>query len=776
MVFVWATLLMLMAARPASAQSGGGTIAGQVTDETGGVLPGVTVEARSANTLRPLVEVTSATGRYQFSNLGSGRYELAFRLVNFAPAARTVDVTAGKSVMLDVRMPLMLSSTVVVTGKSTFTNLADAPHPEENLVGIALAASQGAITAAQIEARPIMRAGEVLEAVPGVIISQHSGEGKANQYYLRGFNLDHGTDFATTVAGMPINMPTHAHGQGYSDVNFVIPELVTGVQYQKGPYYAQQGDFSAAGAATISYTNVLDKAIARVDAGQQGAARALFALSPQIAGGHLLVAFEADHNDGPWVHPDDYRRLNSIVRYSQGTTQGGFAITGMAYDGRWNSTDQVPERAIASGLIPRFGSLDPTDGGRTHRYSGSFEWQRTHDNAVTNVVAYAIGYGLDLFSNFTYDLDDPVNGDQFEQLDQRVVAGGNITQRRLGRWFGRDVQQTFGVQVRNDDISTVGLYRTKARHRLSTTRQDTVLQTSISGFYQNEFAWAPKVRAQLGLRLDGYRFNVNSDLPENSGTATASLASPKAGIVIGPWGGTEFYANGGFGFHSNDARGATITRDPTTGEAVQPVTPLVRAKGAEVGFRSVAVPHLQTTVAAWMLDLASELVFVGDAGTTEAGRPSHRAGLELANYFSLKPWLTLDADLAFSTARFTDFDPSGRYIPGSAGTIVSLGGAVPTERRIFGGLRWRYFGPRPLIEDNSVRSKSTSLVNGNLGVRVVKDMRLSVDLFNLLNRDASDVDYFYASRLPGEPVEGVNDVHTHPITGRMVRIALVAGF
>jgi hypothetical protein len=436
----------------------------------------------------------------------------------------------------------------------------------------------------------------------------------------------------------------------------------------------------------------------------------------------------------------------------------------------------VPERAIASGLIPRFGSLDPSDGGQTHRYSGSFEWQRTRNNAVTNVTAYAVDSKLDLFSDFTYYLDDPVNGDQFEQVDARVVTGGNVTQRRLGRWFGRDVQQTYGVQVRNDDIGTVGLYHTKARRRLSTTRQDHVLQTSVAGFYQNEVAWTPKVRTQLGLRLDGYRFRVTSDLPENSGTDSASLASPKAGIAIGPWRGTEFYANGGFGFHSNDARGATITRDPSTGEPVQRVTPLVRAKGAEVGVRSVAVPHLQTTVAVWMLDLASELVFAGDAGTTEAGRPSRRAGVEWANYFSVRPWLTVDGDLALSSARFTDFDPSGRYIPGSAGTIVSLGASVPNERRISGGVRWRYFGPRPLIGDNTVRSQATSLVNGDVGVRVSQSMRVVVDGFNLLNRAASDVDYYYASRLPGEPLDGVNDIHTHPITGRTARVALLVGF
>src|SRR5262245_8924941 len=547
-------------------------------------------------------------------------------------------------------MHLALNADVTVTGKRTFTNLADAERPAEDLVGIAQSASQGAITARQLDARPIMRNGEVLETVPGVVISQHSGEGKANQYYLRGFNLDHGTDFATTVAGMPVNLPTHGHGQGYSDLNFMIPELVSGVQFSKGPYFADQGDFATAGAANINYVTSLDRPIVRIGGGDEGFGRVLVAASPSLRTGRLLTALEVQQNDGPWVNPDNYRKVNAVVRYSRGDTVNGLSVTGMAYRGKWKATDQVPQRAIDSGLIDRFGALDTTDGGESYRYSGTVEWQRTRGNASTKVTAYGIGYDLSLFSNFTFFLDDPVNGDQFEQADHRFITGAKVTHRRLGHWMGHETQNSIGLQLRNDDITNVGLYHTVARKRLSTTRQDAVVQTSGGGFAQNETEWAPWLRTLAGLRVDGYRFNVDSIDQENSGTATAGLVSPKGGAVVGPFHGTELYVNAGLGFHSNDARGATITRDPTTGEPAERVTPLVRARGSEFGVRTVAVPHLQSTLTLWTLNLDSELVFAGDAGTTEPGRPSERYGVEFANYYRPRPWLTVDADVSWSRA------------------------------------------------------------------------------------------------------------------------------
>jgi hypothetical protein len=767
--------LLILALTPAPAAAQAATVAGRVTDETGGALPGVLVQLLGTDR-RPEEAITDARGHYSFDMVAAGPRELVFGLINFARVRRPVHVPPSGDVRVEVTLHLSMSADVTVTGKRTFTNLADAEDPAMNLVGVAQSASQGAITARQLDARPVMRSGEVLETVPGVVISQHSGEGKANQYYLRGFNLDHGTDFATTVAGMPVNLPTHGHGHGYSDLNFLIPELVSGVQFSKGPYFADQGDFATAGAANINYVNGLDRPIVRLGGGDEGFGRALFAGSQRVGNGRLLGALELERDDGPWERPDRYRKINGMLRFSQGDSLNGFSITAMGYRGTWDSTDQVPDRAIAGGLTGRFGTIDGTDGGDTYRYSGSFEWQRTRGSATTRLTAYGIGYDLSLFSNFTFFLDDPVRGDQFQQADHRFVSGGRMTHRRLDMWGGRPVQNTFGIQIRNDDITNVGLYHTEARTLIDTVRQDAVVQTSAATYVQNETAWTPWLRTLAGVRADGYRFDVTSNIAANSGVARAGLVSPKGGVVIGPWRGTEVYVNGGLGFHSNDARGATIAVDPSTGAPVDRVTPLVRARGAEFGIRTVAIPHLQTSVAAWTLGLDSELVFVGDAGTTEAGRPSRRSGIEFTNYYSPRRWLILDGDLSVSRARFRDLDPTGVHIPGAVETVLSAGATVDSVRKMFGSVRLRYFGPRPLIDDNSVRSKSTSLVNAEIGYRLSRSLRIALDVFNVTNAKSSDIDYFYTSRLPGEPLDGVADIHSHPALPRTARVTFVLGF
>ena len=332
------------------------------------------------------------------------------------------------------------------------------------------------------------------------------------------------------------------------------------------------------------------------------------------------------------------------------------------------------------------------------------------------------------------------------------------------------------AQLRNDDIPTVGLYHTEARQRLDTVRQDSVMETSAAVYAQNETQWAPWLRTLAGIRVDGFRFRVDAGEPENGGTRREGIASPKGGVAIGPFKGTEFYVNAGMGFHSNDARGTTITRDPSTGEAAQPVTPLVRANGAEAGVRTVTARHLQSTLTVWTLSLASELVFAGDAGTTEASRPSHRYGVEFANYYSPRRWLVLDGDLSWSSAHFTDADPVGNYIPGSVETVVSAGVTLDSLHHVIGSARLRYFGPRPLIEDNSVRSMATSLMNLEGGYKFSKDVKVVVDVFNLFDAADSDIDYYYTSRLPGEPVDGVNDIHFHPTLPRTARVSLVVGF
>jgi len=747
---------------------------GTVRDQTGAVLPGVTVEAHAVGAPSKGT-TTDGAGVYRL-DLAAGHYDVTFSLVNFAPVRRSIDIGSLSSATIDVVLRFVLSADVTVTGKRTFMNLADAPAPAESLVGIAQSASQGAITARQLDARPIMRSSEVLETVPGVVITQHSGEGKANQYYLRGFNLDHGTDFASTVVGIPVNLPTHGHGQGYADLNFLIPELVSGVQYEKGPYFADQGDFATAGSANINYASTLDAAIVRVGGGDEGFARAVVAASPRVASGHLLAALEVERNDGPWDRPDDYRKVNGVVRYSRGDSVNGLSMTAMGYRAKWNSTDQVPRRAIDSGAIGRFGAIDDTDGGDTYRYSGSIEWQRSGGNTSTKVVGYGVGYNLNLFSNFTYFLDDPVNGDQFHQADHRFITGAKASHRRIGRWLGREAQNTIGMQLRNDDITNVGLHHTRARQLLQTVRQDAVVETSAAVYAQNETAWSPWLRTIAGLRVDGYRFRVDGGDPENGGTRRSGIVSPKGGAVIGPFNGTELYVNGGLGFHSNDARTTTIARNSPAGDSAHPATPLVRAKGAEVGIRSVAARHLQTSLTVWTLSLASELVFAGDAGTTEPSRPSRRYGVEFANYYTPRPWLILDGDVSWSRARFTDFDSAGENIPGSVATVVSAGATVDGLSNMFGSVRLRYFGPRALTENGLVRSKVTSLANLEAGYKFSKNVRVVLDVFNLFDATASDIDYYYRSRLAGERAGGLDDVHLHPALPRTARVNLVVVF
>jgi outer membrane receptor protein involved in Fe transport len=775
LVALWCVGALAVPGRARAQSPDRGSIAGAVRDQTGGALPGVSVEAVGADGV-PRASETDGTGRYRIADLPPGSYDLSFRLLNFGDLQRRgVPVRGGETAAVDGVLSLALNADVVVTGKRSFVNLADAENPAENLVGIAQSASQGAITARQLDVRPVLRAGEVLETVPGVIITQHSGEGKANQYFLRGFNLDHGSDFATTIAGTPVNMPTHAHSQGYSDINFLIPELVAGVQYSKGPYFADQGDFATAGASNITYATVLDRPVATLEVGGFGFSRGLGAASPRLGSGHLLAAFETSTNAGPWDVPDSYRKFNGVLRYSRGDAVNGLTLTAMGYHGRWNATEASPERAVAAGLINRFGSIDPTDGGRSYRYSLAGEWQRGGTTALTKVSAFGLVYDLHLTSNFTFFLDDPVHGDQQEQVDHRYTSGVKASHRRLTRWRGRDVQHTFGAQLRNDAIPTVALFHTERRQRIDTRSLSSARVTSAGLYGQSDIEWSPWFRTTAGLRADGSWYRVDALDAANSGTASAGRVSPKGGATFGPWKGSEIYVNAGAGFHSNSALGTTITHDPD-GHPVDRVTPLVGATGAEVGVRTVAVPHLQTTVALWMLRLGSELVYNGDVGATEPGPASERHGVEIANYYSPLRWLVFDADLSLSRARFSGADADGRYVPEAVGTVVSAGASVDGFRRMFGSLRWRYFGPRALIEDNSVRSKATSLVNLQAGYQATSHLRITADVFNLFDAEVSDIDYYFASRLPSEPVAGIDDIHYHPTVPRTLRVSASVAF
>ncbi len=634
-------------------------------------------------------------------------------------------------------------------------------------IGIATSGSQGVVGYRDLEDRPLGRVGELVENVPGVIATQHSGTGKANQYFLRGFNLDHGTDFAGFVDGVPVNLRTHGHGQGYLDLNFLIPELVERIDYRKGPYFADVGDFSAAGTVRFETVDRLATPMIEATAGSYGYYRALAAGSGAVGGGDLLVALDGTRSNGPWDLNEDLRKVNALVKYSQGTAERNWDLGITGYHARWNSTDQVPERAIASGLIGRFGNIDPALGGRTTRIglTGNARLGRTDINL------YALYYRFLLTSNFTYFLNDPVNGDEFQQRDRRGQFGGSVRHAIDTTIGGVPITFVAGGEGRWDHIGRIGLYSSIAGLTSGTVRQDKVDEYSGGVYAEGTAALTDRLRLTLGLRGDLYGYDVRAQtLAANGGRGSDGMLSPKAALAWRVTDMVELYANYGEAFHSNDVRGASIRIDPVTGDPVDRVPVLVKARGYELGARA-EYRRFTLSLVGYHLSLGSELVFVGDGGTTEPNDATRRYGAEATLFWRPTDWLALDAAGAITRARFHDVTPGQARIPNSVSEVISAGATLDPGGGFTGSLRVRHFGAAPLIEDGSVRSRPTTLVN--LGAyRSAGRFKIGLDVLNLFDARDADITYFYASRLRGEPAEGVEDRHIHPVEPRQVRVSL----
>jgi hypothetical protein len=826
----WKCVLFLLLLVPSLLFAQGITqLSGTVIDTSGGVIAGATVQVRSANGTVQITTQTDVNGSFIISRLSAGNYRLVVSSSGFE--SKEIPVTIGTT---EATAPLRIS--LAVGSVSTTINVQGR---EDDLVGIANSATQGTVGATEIQDRPILRSGEILEALPGLIITQHAGGGKANQYFLRGFNLDHGTDIAILLDDMPLNLPSHAHGEGYSDMNIVIPEFVQGVNFEKGPYYADVGNFGSAGSAHVEYFKTLPENFFQVEGGMYGFGRFVFGISQKLGSGHLLYGGEAYHEDGPWTHPDNYYKFNGLVTYSQGGDADGFSITARAYRGTWHSSDQIPVDAIP--LVGYFGALNPTDGGESQRYSLQGEWHRQDENSETKITAYGFYYDLNLFSDFTYYLDDPNKGDQFEQQDRRWVAGLDAHHTIFSQWFGRKVENTFGLQVRNDWVHN-GLYRMEDCVR--TDKIDTVacytnpipacepdgtidgnypilpaatdlneFTDTMLGFYvENKIQWSEKFRWVLALRGDEAIYNVTSLTPPyvatelpgtpvvnfaaaNSGTATKFLPSPKATLIFGPWSKTEFYVQGGFSFHSNDARGATQRVEPISPDypfptSSTPISPLVQTKGGEFGVRTSAVSHLQSTLSLWYLRSNSELQQDGDTGGTVASAsPSNRYGIEWANYYTPTEHLVFDLDMADSRAQFTQIDPDdaaytnvgggqfpvqgpgGKFVPEAVRVVISSGITLHDYKGFTSTIRLRYFGPRDLTSDGINRSNATLLLNAGVGYQFNKQWRISADLLNLTNRRNDDITYAYVSRITPTAAPAFTNVF-HPAEPFQVRFGL----
>jgi outer membrane receptor protein involved in Fe transport len=572
---------------------------------------------------------------------------------------------------------------------------------------------------------------------------------------------------------MPVNMRTHGHGQGWTDLNFLIPETVEELSYRKGTYYADVGDFSSTGAARFELADRATSGSAEASLGEYGYQRGVLVNSAAFDAGDLLYAAELQTFDGPWSDiEEDVEKANLMLRYSADLGAGRAHAMLMGYDNSWSSPDQIPERAVDAGLMSEFGAVDTTVGGEASRYSLSAGWRGTAFGGDFQGDIYAIDSELDLYSNFTYLLDDSEHGDQFEQVDDRRLYGLSLSQQ----WQGRYSSWRVGLEGRYDDIDEVGLYRTEARARHATVRQDAVQEGSIGLFVANEFRINDQLRSYIGVRHDYYDFEVDAQsLAANSGEASDSATSLKASLVYRPADPFELYASFGQGFHSNDARGTTIRIDPVSGEPVNAVDPLVASDGAEVGARVFFNDRLQASLATWSLRLDSELLFVGDAGNTEASRPSAREGVELGMYWFGSDNLSAELEASYTHARFRDADVAGREIPGAIPLVVGGGVSLHSDSGWVANAHLRHFGAYPLIEDGSVESDGSTLVNLRVG-REWSRWALYLDALNAFDSRDHDVDYFYASRLAGEPIEGVDDVHFHIYQPRSLRLSLRLAF
>ena len=645
-----------------------------------------------------------------------------------------------------------------------------------NLIGAASSASEGRVSQAELDLRPLLRVGEVLETVPGLVATQHSGSGKANQFFLRGFNLDHGTDFATHVDGMPVNMRSHGHGQGYTDLNFLIPELIGSIAFTKGAYDAASGDFSGAGSARISSAAGELAPRLSIGGGDFGFRRALLAGSAELADGRLLYGVEKQDYAGAWDSIDeDVDRSNLWLKQSWGNADSGIDLMLMAYDNTWNSADQIPQRAVERGLIGQFGSIDTSVGGESSRTSLSVNWRGSNGLGAFRANGYAIDYDMNLYSNFSYFI--ATEGDQFQQLDDRLLFGGRLEQDWQTQLGSRALSNTFGAELRRDDIAGVGLRRTERRRYLGDIRFDSVDQSSISAYWQGELKWTPRLRTASSLRYDHFDFDVRALAAAEPSTLAANTGVDDDGILTGSLklsyalsDTLEFYASYGQGFHSNDARGVAATRDPASGEAIAAADALVRSIGSEVGARLFLTERLNASLVLWQLDIDSELLFVGDAGNTEdTGVGSERQGVELTGYYQFGEIWSLDLEYAYADSAFATPIDGYDDVPGALRHVFSGGVGFRRANGFHGYLRARHFGDYKL--DGGVDARGSTLLNARLGYAFSDRLSVTLDVLNLLDSDDRDIQYFYESQLIGEssPVE---DIHFHVFEPRALRAYL----
>ena len=611
------------------------------------------------------------------------------------------------------------------------------------------AASSLTVREQDLRLRPIQRVSDLLRVAPGLITVQHAGGGKANQYLLRGFDADHGTDLALTLDGIPINMVSHAHGQGYADSSFILPELIERIEVFKGPYFAELGDFATAGAINLVTKSALPEAFVSVQGGMYHTLRATVAAGPSFGNVRTLIMAEGSDADGPFDNPERYRKYNLFAKLTYDlSTRSSISLAVSSYGGDWYASGQIPLREVEAGRLGFFGFLDPSEGGSSTRQNVYLSYQLRDAKQELTALAYLSRYQLRLYSNFTFFARDPIQGDGIEQSDERYLAGLRASYRRKVRIDWLSFDSSVGINARFDDIEN-GLYHQQQRERISTSAAHQVRETSLAMFAKEEISFAQWVRLIVGLRADYFLFDVvdRADALSSLGNAQSGVRgdmqlSPKATLVVSPHRSTDLFVNFGRGFHSNDARGVV--------RAVDPVTPLTAALGYELGVRTRLLERLDLAVSFWGLSLDSELVWVGDEGTTEASSATRRLGFELEGRVKILSWLFADLDLTVNDARFTHNAGNGNAVALAPRLTVATGLSVQTPFGLRGSLRFTGLGARPATEDEFLIAQGAYLLDGFVGYRW-RAMELGLSIENITNSRYRSAQFATTSRLQSEP-------------------------
>lgn len=728
---------------------GQGTLAGRVTAGTSGEpLPGAYILMKDIGK----GTVADRFGNYTLSNVPKGVYNVDVTFVGYDPISQVVKIKNDS--ITEISTALIVGDIrlddVVITGQSD--------------------RSVSTLSSVDIKLRPINSSQDILRMVPGLFIAQHAGGGKAEQIFLRGFDIDHGTDINLEVDGLPVNMVSHAHGQGYSDLHFIIPELINYVDFNKGPYYADKGDFTTAGYVDFQTQNTLEKNFLKVEGGRFGMMRGVVGLklpASERSRATGYIASEIFTTNGYVESPQHFYRFNIMSKLTTRVGDHDKITLGLTtFSSRWNASGQIPQRAVESGMITRFGSIDDSEGGETNRMNVYVKHIHEFTNgAYFSQQVYGTTYGFNLFSNFTFFLNDPINGDQIQQSESRVMYGYKANYTKGSLLFGKRLHTDAGVGLRMDDVRDIALSHTHRRSFLNDIKRGNIFESNVSGYINETIDFTESISLTASARFDYFKFRYTDHINGSNGIAAKSIVSPKLNISYQVDAKTQVYIRSGFGFHSNDAR--VVVQQ-------QGVNILPRAFGLDLGLNSKLTDKLLLNAALWRLDLQQEFVYVGDEGIVEPSGRTQREGIDLSVRYEISPWLFADTDLNFTRPRSKDEPEGNNYIP-LAPTFSSIGGLTfRFKNGLNGSLRYRHIADRAANEDNSVIAHGYTLADATLNYSRSK-FEIGVTAENLFNVQWNEAQFDTTSRLKDE-TEPVSEIHFTPGTPLFVKLKMTFFF